>query len=75
LGLTTGANDFLIPLGVGIVIAKKLSISGGKVFGIGKGLTNLQINSPVKDEATLKNDLGNKLFSSGYFSLNYNFFK
>jgi len=75
LGLTTGANDFLIPLGVGIVIAKKLSISGGKVFGIGKGLTNLQINSPVKDQATLKNDLGNKLFSSGYFSLNYNFFK
>jgi hypothetical protein len=75
LGLTTGANDFLIPIGAGIVVAKKLSISGGSVFGMGKRLTNLQINSPVKDEATLKNDLSNRVFSSGYFSLNYNFFK
>ena len=75
LGLTTGANDFLIPIGAGIVVAKKLSISGGSVFGMGKGLTNLQINGPVKDEATLKNDLSNRVFSSAYFSLNYNFFK
>ena len=75
LGLTTGANDFLIPFGAGIVIAKKLSISGGSVLGVGKGLTNLHINSAVKDEATLKNDLTNKVFSSWYFSLNYNFFK
>ncbi len=75
LGLTTGANDFLIPIGAGIVIAKKLSISGGSVFGIGKGLTNLNINSHVKDEAALKNDLSNQVISSWYFSLNYNFFK
>jgi hypothetical protein len=75
LGLTTGANDFLIPFGAGIVVAKKLSISGGSVLGVGKGLTNLHINSAVKDEATLKNDLTNKVFSSWYFSLNYNFFK
>ena len=75
LGLTTGANDFLIPIGAGIVIAKKLSISGGSVFGVGKGLTNLNINSYVKDEAALKNDLSNQVISSWYFSLNYNFFK
>ncbi|NDE10550.1 MAG: hypothetical protein EBZ95_08305 [Chitinophagia bacterium] len=75
LGLTTGANDFLIPVGAGIVIAKKLSISGGAVFGMGKRLTNLRINGPVKDEATLKNDLSNRVFSAAYFSLNYNFFK
>jgi len=75
LGLTTGANDFLIPIGAGIVVAKKLSISAGSVLGVGKRLNNLHINSPVKDEATLKNDLSNKVFSSWYFSLNYNFFK
>ncbi len=75
LGVTTGANDFLMPLGAGIVVANNLSISGGAVFGFRKELTNLRISGSVKDAATLKNDLTNKGFSSWYFSINYNFFK
>ncbi len=75
LGVTTGPNDFLMPLGAGIVVANNLSISGGAVFGFRKELTNLRISGPVKDAATLKNDLTNKGFSSWYFSINYNFFK
>lgn len=75
LGVTTGANDFLLPLGAGMVVANNLSISGGSVFGLRKELTNLRISGPVKDAAALKNDLSNQWFSSWYFSVNYNFFK
>ena len=75
LGVTTGANDFLLPLGAGIVVGNNLSISGGAVFGVRKELTNLRIGGTVKDAAALKNDLTNKGFSSWYFSINYNFFK
>ena len=75
LGVTTGANDFLLPLGAGIVVGNNLSISGGALFGVRKELTNLRIGGTVKDAAALKNDLTNKGFSSWYFSINYNFFK
>ena len=74
LGVAMGGDDYLLPVGGGIVLGNNLSLSGGSVLGRRKNLGNLQVGESVTDEAALQNDLGNKFFLSGYFSLNYNFF-
>ncbi len=75
IGVSTGVNDFLIPFGGGLALSNNFSISGGSIFGLRKELTSLKIGAPVKDDASLKNDLSNKGFFSWYFSINYNFVK
>lgn len=72
IGITTGTNDVLFPVGVGFSFGSSFSISGGIILGYVKDLTNLHVGDTVKDEAALKNDLSNKGTTSWYFSINYN---
>lgn len=75
IGITTGVNDAIFPVGFGFTIGKSFSISGGPMIGYRKDLGSLNVGDPVKDETALKNDLVYKGFVSGYFSINYNFGK
>jgi hypothetical protein len=72
VGITTGKNDVLVPLGLGASLGSSFSLSGGPILGYRKDLTNLAVNGPVKDDAALQADLSNKGFVSWYFSLTYN---
>ncbi len=75
IGITTGVNDAIFPVGFGFTIGKSFSISGGPMIGYRKDLGSLNVGDPVKDETALRNDLVYKGFVSGYFSINYNFGK
>ena len=75
VGISTGANDVLFPVGIGTAIRDNFSISLGPVFGQRKELSTLKPGDEVADDAALKNDLTNKGFVSWYFSINYNFIK
>ena len=75
LGVTTGVNDAIFPVGAGFTIGKSFSISGGPMLGYYKDLNSLEVGKPVKDETQLKSDLHYKGAVSWYFSINYNFGK
>lgn len=75
IGVSTGVNDFLLPVGAGIAINNRVSISGGVMIGWRKDLTKLKVGDVVKDDAELKNDLSNRGAASWFFSVNYNFIK
>ncbi|THU31098.1 hypothetical protein FAM09_28865 [Niastella caeni] len=75
VGISTGANDVLFPVGFGAAIRDNFSISAGPIFGQRKELTKLKVGGEVADDAELKKDLSNKGFVSWYFSINYNFTK
>jgi hypothetical protein len=75
LGISTGVNDVLFPVGAGIAIRDNFSISGGAILGQVKDLSTLKPGDIVKDEATLKNDLSPRGMVSWYFSVNYNLSK
>ena len=75
LGITTGVNDALFPVGFGFSFGSSFSISGGALLGYTKDLSTLDVGKEVKDEATLQNDLTNKGLVKAYFSINYNFGK
>ena len=70
LGITVGNNDVIIPLGIGLSIQNKFSISGGAMLGYVKDLNNLQVGQ-TSDQVSLNNDLTNKPIVSWYFSVNY----
>lgn len=72
VGISTGVNDVLFPVGIGTSIRDKFSISLGPIFGQRKELTKLKPGATVPDDAALQNDLGKKGFLSWYFSVNYN---
>ena len=75
LGITTGKNDVLIPVGAGISLGDMFSISGGGMLGYRKELNKLTVGGAVKDDATLQSDLINRGFASWYISLTYNLTK
>lgn len=75
LGISTGVNDVLFPVGVGLAIRDNFSISGGPILGQVKDLSTLKPGDIVKDEAALKNDLSPRGIVSWYFSVNYNLSK
>lgn len=75
VGITTGVQDALFPVGLGFSFGASFSISGGVIFGYHKDLNKLTIGGSVKDDATLKADLTNKAVFKPYFSINYNFGK
>jgi hypothetical protein len=75
VGITTGENDALFPVGIGIALGKNFTLSGGVMLGYRKDLTNLKVGSVVVDELELKNDLKYKALTSYYFSINYSFHK
>lgn len=72
VGISTGINDAIFPIGGGFSIGRSFSISGGFVLGYAKGLDKLNVGDVVKDDAALKGDLINRGAYSGYASLNYN---
>lgn len=75
LGITTGNNDALFPLGLGLSLGPSFSISGGGIFGYRKELDQLKVGAVVQDDAALQSDLTNKAAVSWYFSINYNLSK
>lgn len=75
LGISTGDNDAIFPVGLGLSLGKSFSISGGTMLGYRKELGSLSVGQTIKDKTELKNDLVYKGFASWYFSLNYNFGK
>lgn len=75
LGISTGVNDVLFPVGVGLAIRDNFSISSGAILGQVKDLSTFKPGDIVKDEATLKNDLSPRGIVSWYFSVNYNLSK
>lgn len=72
LGVISGDNDALFPVGLGLSLGKSFSISGGAMLGYRKDLGSLSVGQTIKDETELKNDLVYKGFASWYFSINYN---
>jgi len=72
IGITTGNNDALFPVGFGIAMGSSFSFSFGAIFGYHKDLTKLSVGGSVKDDAELKADLSNKALFRPYFSINYN---
>lgn len=75
LGVTTGVNDAIFPVGAGLTIGKSFSISGGPTLGYYKDLNTLEVGKRIKDETELMTDLKYKGGVSWYFSINYNFGK
>ncbi|WP_300667006.1 hypothetical protein, partial [Fluviicola sp.] len=72
IGVSTGKNDAIFPVGGGITLGKSFSISGGAMVGYRKDLKTLNVGDVVKDETALENNLIYKGFVSWYFSINYN---
>ena len=75
VGISTGVNDVIFPVGAGFFIKNRFSISGGALLGQYKTLNEFKVGDAIKDEETLKNDLEYKPFVSWYFSINYNLTK
>lgn len=75
IGISSGVNDALFPVGLGISLGKNFTLSGGALLGYKKDLTNLKIGSVVSDENELKNDLKYKALTSLYFSICYSLHK
>ncbi|SFH38989.1 hypothetical protein [Pontibacter chinhatensis] len=75
LGVSTGVNDAIFPIGAGVSVGRSFSISGGTMFGYRKELDNLKLGGEVRDEAQLQSDLTNKPVFSWYFSVSYNLSK
>src|SRR5690606_18405237 len=49
LGVSTGINDAIFPVGGGITIGKSFSLSGGAMVGYRKDLKTLKVGDVVKD--------------------------
>ncbi|AXY73598.1 hypothetical protein D3H65_06205 [Paraflavitalea soli] len=72
VGVTTGVQDALFPVGLGLSFGSSFSISAGCIFGYHKDLNKLTEGGAVKDDAALKSDLTNQAVFKPYFSINYN---
>lgn len=74
-------GSIMVPIGAGLSIggkgtlANRITFSGGFLPAFVKELNNLKIGDKIKDNSVLQNDLTYKLFTSGYFSVNFNLFK
>lgn len=63
----------IVPVGVGILIYNKVSLSGGAIIGRVKELPgNINIGDPISDNVTLQNSLVDQLKGGFYISLSYN---
>lgn len=70
IGFGTVDKNYLIPVGVGLLIGGKISVSGGFLGTLSQDLKAKGPGQPVKDDTELKNLLGDHFRGSYYFSLN-----
>ena len=72
IGIGTADKSILMPIGFGISIMDRITISGGLVPGFAKELGKLKLGDHVKGQDELDKDLTFKLMSTTYFAININ---
>lgn len=75
IGLTTGVNDVMFPVGAGISIQRLFSISGGAMIGYKKDISDLQRGQTGVTQDMFDKDFSNRADVSWYLSINYNLSK
>ncbi|MDY7394057.1 hypothetical protein UMM65_02300 [Aureibaculum sp. 2210JD6-5] len=70
IGITQGIKTPLIPIGVGISIRDKFSITGGPLIAFQNQLNKLSIGE-MSDDAKLKDDIQTHVKWNWYLSINY----
>ena len=72
IGLGTADKSILLPVGVGISIMDRITISGGIVPGFARQLNELKPGDRISGQTALDQDLSYKLMSTTYFGVNIN---